>query len=70
MHAFLATARKAVAGGIAGLITGGAASAIASAAADLTITGAEWWSIAGLAFGGFVVGFASVYAAPANATKP
>lgn len=67
--AFLATARKAVAGGIAGLIAGGAGSAIAAASADLTITAAEWWQIAALAFGGFVVGFAGVYAAPANAGK-
>lgn len=64
---FLATVRKAVAGGIVGAITGGAGSAIAAAIGDLTITAAEAWGIAGLLVGGFAVGFAGVYAAPANA---
>lgn len=64
---FLATARKAVAGGFAGLATGGIGTAITAAFSDGQITGAEGWQIAAIAVGGFLVGFGAVFAAPANA---
>lgn len=64
---FWARTKKAVAGGIAGLATGGLGSAITAALSDGSITGDEVWSIIGLAVGGFLVGFGAVYAAPANA---
>lgn len=64
---FLAGVRKAVAGGIVGAVTGGAGSTFAAAIADLTITSSEGWSIAGAILAGFALGFAGVWAAPANA---
>lgn len=64
---FLAKARKALAGGITGAITGGAATALASAFSDGSINGQEAWAILGLTVGGFALGFAGVYAAPKNA---
>ncbi|MEW2010321.1 hypothetical protein AB0300_12695 [Microbacterium sp. NPDC078814] len=64
---FWARTKKAFAGGIAGLATGGVGSAITAALSDGAITGDEVWSIIGLAVGGFLVGFGAVYAAPANA---
>ncbi|MDH5134083.1 MULTISPECIES: hypothetical protein [unclassified Microbacterium] len=64
---FWARTKKALAGGIAGLATGGVGSAITAALSDGAITGDEVWSIIGLAVGGFLVGFGAVYAAPANA---
>lgn len=63
---FWARTKKALAGGIAGLATGGVGSAITAALSDGAITGEEVWSIIGLAVGGFLVGFGAVYAAPAN----
>jgi hypothetical protein len=65
---FLARTRKAVAGGIAGLATGGIGTAITSAVSDGTVTGAEGWQIVTIAIGGFLVGFGAVFLAPANAT--
>ncbi|MCT1363298.1 membrane protein [Microbacterium phage Footloose] len=64
---FWARTKKALAGGIAGLATGGVGSAITAALSDGAIAGDEVWSIIGLAVGGFLVGFGAVYAAPANA---
>jgi uncharacterized membrane protein YedE/YeeE len=64
---FWARTKKALAGGIAGLATGGLGSAITAALSDGAITGDEVWSIIGLAVGGFLVGFGAVYAAPKNA---
>lgn len=61
---FLARAAKAVTGGLTGLVTGGAGTAIASSLSDGVITGSEWWTIAGAAVGGFVLGFAAVYRVP------
>lgn len=63
---FLAKARKAVAGGLAGGVAA-AGTAITGALADGVITSGEWWAAAGLTLGGFVIGFAAVYAAPKNA---
>ncbi len=64
---FLARARKAVAGGVAGLATGGLGSAVTAALSDGVVTGAEAWQVAAFAIGGFFVGFGTVFAAPANA---
>lgn len=64
---FLQRARKAVAGGIAGLATGGIGTAITAAISDGQVTGAEGWQIVAIAVGGFAVGFGSVFLAPANA---
>lgn len=64
---FWARTKKALAGGIAGLATGGVGSAITAALSDGAITGDEVWSIIGLVVGGFLVGFGAVYAAPKNA---
>lgn len=63
---FLARSKKALAGGIAGLVTGGLGSAISAAFSDGTVTGAEGWQILGVAIGGFLVGFATVWVAPKN----
>ena len=63
---FLARTKKAIAGGIAGLATGGVGSAVTAALSDGAVTGAEVWGIVALAIGGFFVGFGTVYAAPAN----
>lgn len=64
---FLQRARKAVAGGIAGLAAGGLGTAISAAISDGQVTGGEVWQIVALAVGGFAVGFGSVFLAPANA---
>ena len=63
---FLAKAKKAVAGGIAGAATaiGGG---MATAFSDGSFSQADAWTVAGLAVAGFVIGFAAVYAAPKNA---
>lgn len=66
---FVARARKAIAGGVAGLATGGLGTAITAAASDGTVTAAEGWQIAAVAVGGFLLGFGAVFAAPANATQ-
>lgn len=64
---FLAKSRKALAGGITGLVTGSVGTSIAAAISDGTITSGEAWGIVGVAVGGFVLGFAGVWAAPRNA---
>lgn len=64
---FWARTKKALAGGIAGLTTGGLGSAVTAALSDGSITGDEVWGIIGLAVGGFLLGFGAVYAAPKNA---
>lgn len=66
---FWARTKKALAGGIAGLTTGGLGSAITAALSDGAVSGDEVWGIVALAVGGFVVGFGAVYVAPANATN-
>jgi len=66
---FWARTKKAFAGGIAGLTTGGLGSAITAALSDGAVSGDEVWGIVALAVGGFVVGFGAVYVAPANATN-
>lgn len=63
---FWARTKKAIAGGIAGLTTGGLGSAVTAALSDGAVTGDEVWGIIGLAVGGFLLGFGAVYAAPAN----
>ena len=65
---FLARSKKAVAGGAAGAVTGALAS-LKTALADGQIDTTDLWTIAGSAIGGFVVGFATVWLAPANATR-
>ena len=64
---FFARSKKALAGGITGLLTGGVTGTISTALSDGTISGAEGWQILGFAVGGFVIGFAGVWAAPKNA---
>lgn len=64
---FLARSRKALAGGITGLVTGTAGTALVAAIADGVISSQEGWTILAAAVGGFLVGFAGVWAAPANA---
>lgn len=64
---FLARSRKAIAGGITGAVAAGS-TALTTAAADGTISAADGWVIAGAVVGGFAVGFAGVWAAPANAS--
>ena len=63
---FLARSKKAVAGGI----TAGAAAlatSLAPAIADGIFTWPdEFWPVATFTIGGFVLGFAGVWAAPAN----
>lgn len=66
---FLQRARKAVAGGVAGLAAGGLGTAISAAISDGQVTSGEVWQIAALAVGGFALGFGAVFAAPANAPK-
>lgn len=63
---FWARTKKALAGGIAGLATGGIGSAVTAALSDGAVTGDEAWGIVGLAVGGFLLGFGAVYAAPKN----
>lgn len=63
---FLARARKAVAGGLAGMATGGVGTAVTAALSDGVVTGAEAWQVLAFAVGGFLIGFGTVYAAPAN----
>lgn len=65
---FLARTKKAIAGGIAGLATGGVGTAVTAALADGAVTGDEVWGIVGFAVGGFFVGFGTVFYAPRNAT--
>ena len=65
---FLATAKKALAGGIAGAATA-VGGGLATAFADGAFSEADAWTVAGLTIGGFAVGFAAVYAAPKNLEK-
>ena len=65
---FLARSRKALAGGITGAVTAGSV-ALQSALADGEISQTDAWTIAGAVLGGFAVGFAGVWAAPANAAS-
>lgn len=62
---FLARSKKAIAGGIAAAVTAGS-TALTTAFADGAIDGADGWVIAGAVVGGFAIGFAGVWAAPAN----
>jgi hypothetical protein len=64
---FLAKSKKAVAGGIAGAVTA-AGTAVATASADGVIDTGDLWVIASAIVGGFAVGFAGVWYAPANAS--
>jgi hypothetical protein len=64
---FLARSKKAIAGGIAGLATGGLGSAITAALADGSVDSADLWGVASIALGGFLLGFLTVWNAPANA---
>lgn len=64
---FVQRTRKAIAGGIAGLATGGIGTAISAALSDGQVTPAEGWQIAAVAVGGFALGFGTVFAAKANA---
>lgn len=64
---FLARSKKAIAGGAAGAVTGALAS-LKTALTDGQIDTADLWTIAGSAVAGFVVAFATVWLAPANAT--
>lgn len=63
---FLARSKKAVAGGITGAVTAGS-TALTAALADGNLNSSDAWLIAGAVVGGFAVGFAGVWAAPANA---
>ncbi|MFB7843646.1 hypothetical protein [Microbacterium sp. NPDC056052] len=63
---FLARSKKAVAGGIAGAVTGGTG-ALTTAFADGSFSQADAWLILAAVVGGFAVGFAGVWGAPANA---
>jgi hypothetical protein len=63
---FTARSRKAIAGGITAAVAAGS-TALATAAADGLISSADGWVVAGAVVGGFAVGFAGVWAAPANA---
>lgn len=64
---FFARSKKAIAGGITGAVAAGS-TALTSALADGSLSGSDGWLIAGAALGGFAVGFAGVWAAPANAS--
>lgn len=63
---FLARSKKAIAGGITGAVAAGS-TALTTALADGALSSADGWLIAGAVVGGFAVGFAGVWAAPANA---
>lgn len=63
---FLARSKKAIAGGITGAVAAGS-TALTTALGDGVLSGADGWLIAGAVVGGFAVGFAGVWAAPANA---
>jgi hypothetical protein len=63
---FLAKSKKAVAGGIAGAATA-LVTTVPSAVGDGVFTQAEFWFVATTTVGAFVVGFATVWVAPANA---
>lgn len=63
---FLARSKKAIAGGITGAVAAGS-TALTTALSDGSINSADGWLIAGAVVGGFAVGFAGVWAAPANA---
>lgn len=64
---FFSRSKKALAGGATGAVTG-AGTAFSSALSDGTISEGDVWLIIGAAVGGFAVGFAGVWAAPANRT--
>lgn len=64
---FLARSKKAVAGGITGAAAAGS-TALTTALADGAINDGDVWLIVGAIVGGFAVGFAGVWAAPANET--
>ena len=63
---FLERSKKAIAGGVTGAVSAGSV-ALTSALSDGAIDGGDGWLIAGAVVGGFAVGFAGVWAAPANA---
>lgn len=63
---FLARSKKAIAGGVTGAVAAGS-TALTTALADGALDGGDGWLIAGAVIGGFAVGFAGVWAAPANA---
>ena len=64
---FLARSKKAIAGAVSGAVAAGS-TALTTALADGSIDQADAWIIAGAFVGGAAVGFATVWAAPANAT--
>lgn len=63
---FLARSKKAIAGGIAAGATAGS-TAVATAFSDGVFDQADVWIVISAVVGGFAVGFAGVWAAPANA---
>lgn len=63
---FLSRSKKAIAGGVTGAVASGS-TALTAALADGDIQGGDVWLIVGAIVGGFAVGFAGVWAAPANA---
>lgn len=63
---FIAKSKKAVAGGIAGAATA-LVTTVPPAIGDGVFTTAEFWFVATTTVGAFVVGFATVWIAPANA---
>ena len=62
---FLARSKKAIAGGITGAVAAGS-TALTTALADGSFDATDGWVLAGALVGGFFVGFAGVWAAPAN----
>lgn len=64
----LAQARKAVAGGIASMVTGASAAVGIAIAGDGIISGQEWAVVAFAALAGFLAGAAVVYRVP-NASR-
>lgn len=67
MNSFLAKSKKALGGGITAAAVGLTAT-LTPALSDGVITTDELWKVATLTLGGFVLGFAGVWATPANAT--
>lgn len=63
---FLDRSRKALAGGVTGAVTAGG-TALTTALVDGSISGGDGWLLLGAVLGGFAIGFAGVWAAPANA---
>lgn len=63
---FLDRSRKALAGGVTGAVAAGG-TALTTALVDGSISGGDGWLLLGAVVGGFAVGFAGVWAAPANA---